>query len=113
MATETTKKMIPDEVRDLFREAALANVPQLVGCLRDDTGGFCAVGYIEARSRAGADALWTRRAARCHLCGATTSAEGYLIVNAWRLLVHLNNEHRLGWLDLAKVPEPGEEETTR
>ena len=110
--TGAIDKVIPDAARDLFRKAALDDVPQLVGILRDGRGGYCAMGYIEANDRAFAVRLITRSVANCHLCGLTKMTTVAGPVNSvWNLLVHLNNDHRLGWLDLAKVPEPGEEET--
>ena len=112
MATETTEKVIPDAVRDLFRRAALDGVPQLVGLLQDGRGGYCAMGYVEANDGALAIRLYERPADGCYLCGETIMT-GVQISTAWMLLVHLNNDHRLGWLDLAKVPEPGEEEAVR
>ena len=104
-------KVIADEVRDVFRQAAVDGTRQLIGRLQDGAGGYCAMGLIRKKPWL-SGSLFKAKIAGCHLCGAVTQTfhTGAPIRDGWDLLVHLNNDHRLEWLELAKVPEPGEEE---
>ena len=60
-------KIILDEWRDAFREAALRGVPQIVGRTHDERGGFCALGWLNERRVT----IHEVDVAACHLCGAT------------------------------------------
>ena len=104
-------KVITDEVRDVFRQAAVDGTRQLIGRLQDADGGYCAAGLILKKPWL-SESLYKAKIAGCHLCGAVTQAfhKDAPIHYGWDLLVHFNNDHRLDWLELAKVPEPGEEE---
>ena len=96
--------MFKPEVREAFRMAALAGVPQLIGIVSDNKGGYCAQGWL---NRLGIPIDYISVIHGCHLCGATmqTYHKNMGISSPLLLLVHLNNDHRLDWLGLAeKIP---------
>ena len=90
-------------------KAAMDGVPQIKGQLFSPNGGRCAMGVLwdaglALRGRAGLD----HEVAGCPECGATTQMwnAGDPINTERDLVVHLNNDHGWGFLDIASKLGP-------
>ena len=122
-------------IRDAFRHAALLDVPQVTqtGKILVDAPmvdapirreiisrgsgpiAYCQAGWREACGQSWAHVL-DEKVPRCPRCGSTVftmSGRGpYALHTLGDLLVHYNNDHKLGWLDLAKAVDKLTDEKT-